>query len=77
MGSGTISGNSQAEYGSFLEQSNNGKETIALEGGEKRTFLEDGDEITIRGVCGSDEEALVGFGECIGRIEPALKLNFA
>ena len=40
LGSGTISGNSQAEYGSFLEQSNNGKETIALEGGEKRTFLE-------------------------------------
>jgi len=77
LGSGTISGNSPTEYGSFLEQSNNGKETIALEGGEKRTFLEDGDEITIRGVCGSDEEALVGFGECVGRIEPALKLSFA
>ncbi|KAF1835508.1 fumarylacetoacetate hydrolase FahA [Decorospora gaudefroyi] len=77
LGSGTISGNSPAEYGSFLEQSNNGKDAVTLGGGEKRTFLEDGDEVTIRGVCGTDEEALVGFGECIGRIEPALTLSFA
>lgn len=77
LGSGTISGSSPTEYGSFLEQSENGKTTIELQGGEKRTFLEDGDEITIRGVCGSDEETLVGFGECKGRIEPALVLEFA
>jgi fumarylacetoacetase len=77
LGSGTISGNSPAEYGSFMEQSQNGKDDIKLNGGEKRKFLEDGDEITIRGVCGTNEEALVGFGECIGRIEPALTLSFA
>ncbi|KAF2034925.1 fumarylacetoacetate hydrolase FahA [Setomelanomma holmii] len=76
LGSGTISGATAKEYGSFIEQSQNGKEPIVLSEGEKRTFLEDGDEITIRGVCGNDEEALVGFGECVGRIEPALKLNF-
>jgi fumarylacetoacetase len=76
LGSGTISGTTAAEYGSFLEQSQNGKDTITLNGGEKRTFLEDGDEITIRGVCGADEEALVGFGECVGRIEPALVMKF-
>ncbi|KAF1930803.1 Fumarylacetoacetase [Didymella exigua CBS 183.55] len=76
LGSGTISGDSPAEYGSFIEQSQNGKEPIKLSGGEMRTFLEDGDEITIRGVCGHDEEALVGFGECVGRIEPALELKF-
>ncbi|KAF2833321.1 fumarylacetoacetate hydrolase FahA [Ophiobolus disseminans] len=76
LGSGTISGTTAAEYGSFIEQSQNGKEQISLSGGEKRTFLEDGDEITIRGVCGADEEALVGFGECIGRIEPSLGLKF-
>lgn len=76
LGSGTISGDSPAEYGSFLEQSQNGKEPIRLSGGEMRTFLEDGDEVTIRGVCGHDEEALVGFGECVGRIEPALELKF-
>jgi fumarylacetoacetase len=76
LGSGTISGTTAAEHGSFIEQSQNGKEKISLSGGEKRTFLEDGDEITIRGVCGADQEALVGFGECVGRIEPALTLNF-
>ncbi|KAH9865602.1 hypothetical protein J1614_009187 [Plenodomus biglobosus] len=76
LGSGTISGNSPAEYGSLLEQSDNGKNAIALNGGEKRMFLEDGDEVTIRGVCGTDENALVGFGECVGRIEPALDLKF-
>jgi fumarylacetoacetase len=47
-----------------------------LSGGEHRKFLEDGDEITMRGVCGVDEDALVGFGECVGRIEPALELDY-
>jgi fumarylacetoacetase len=77
LGSGTISGTSPSEYGSFLEQSENGKTPIRLSGGDMRTFLEDGDEVTIKGVCGEDEEALVGFGECVGRIEPALELSFA
>lgn len=71
LGSGTISGPTTAEYGSFLEQSQNGKVPLKLSNGEERKFLEDGDEITITGVCGSDKEALVGFGECVGRIEPA------
>ena len=76
LGSGTISGDTPAEYGSFLEKSNNGNDPIALNDGEKRTFLEDGDEITIKGVCGTDETS-VGFGECVGRIEPALTLDWA
>jgi fumarylacetoacetase len=62
--------------GSLLEQSDNGKSTVKLSGGEERTFLQDGDEVTITGVCGTDEEALVGFSECVGRIEPAYTLNF-
>jgi fumarylacetoacetase len=74
LGSGTISGLEPSERGSLLEQNDNGKTSIKLTGGEERKFLEDGDEITITGVCGSDERALVGFGECVGRIEPALKL---
>ena len=74
LGSGTISGLEPSERGSLLEQNDNGKTSIKLTGGEERKFLEDGDEITIAGVCGSDEWALVGFGECVGRIEPALKL---
>ena len=74
LGSGTISGLEPSERGSLLEQNDNGKTSIKLTGGEERKFLEDGDEITITGVCGSDEGALVGFGECVGRIESALKL---
>lgn len=76
LGSGTISGVEPSERGSLLEQNENGKATIKLEGGEERKFLEDGDEITITGVCGEDEEALVGFGECVGAIEPALQFDF-
>lgn len=76
LGSGTISGKEASERGSLLEQNQNGKASIKLAGGEERKFLEDGDEITITGVCGGDEDALVGFGECTGRIDPALKFSF-
>jgi len=50
LGTGTISGQSRDSLGSMLEQSQNGKQSIKLEGGE-RMFLEDGDEVTLRGVC--------------------------
>ena len=76
LGSGTISGESKSEKGCLLEQTDNGKTEVALEGGEKRKFLEDGDTVTITGVCGSEDGALVGFGECMGKIEPALEITF-
>jgi fumarylacetoacetase len=74
IGSGTISSSEPSGFGSLLEQTQNGKIAVKLSGGEERKFLEDGDEVTFTGVCGEDEDALVGFGQCIGRIEPALKL---
>ena len=76
MGSGTISGESRAEKGALLEQTENGKQDLTLEGGEKRTFLEDGDTVILSGVCGKEDGALVGFGECIGTIQPALEMVF-
>lgn len=76
LGSGTISGTKPSARGSLLEQNQNGKAPIRLSGGEERTFLEDGDEVTLRGWCGGDDGALVGFGECTGRIEPAKKIQF-
>ncbi|KAF2866795.1 hypothetical protein BDV95DRAFT_583795 [Massariosphaeria phaeospora] len=78
LGSGTISGSTtaQSEMGSLLEQSAGGKKTVKIAGGEERRFLEDGDEVTISGVCGGDEGMLVGFGTCVGKIEPALTLSF-
>lgn len=71
LGSGTISGTDPGSCGSLLEQTQGGKRRIELSGGESRLFLEDGDRVTMTGVCGDDEEGLVGFGECTGHILPA------
>ncbi|KEF56394.1 fumarylacetoacetase [Exophiala aquamarina CBS 119918] len=74
LGSGTISGPDAGTEGSLLELSKGGKETIRLNGGVERKFLQDGDNITIYGVCGDEESGLVGFGECSGTILPAPKI---
>ena len=66
VGSGTISGQTIESLGSLLEQSLNGEEPIKLKNWEETTFLEDGDEITIRGVCRRDG-GNVGFGNCVGK----------
>jgi fumarylacetoacetase len=67
FGSGTISGPGRDERGSLLELSWNGAEPIALDDGSTRTFLQDGDEVVLRG---SGGDAVV-LGEVRGRIEPA------
>ena len=71
LASGTISGAEPGTEGSLLEQTRGGRDPLKLQGGDERRFLEDGDMVTIRGVCGDDENSLVGFGECTGRILPA------
>jgi fumarylacetoacetase len=71
LGSGTISGPDRHERGSLLEISWNGSEPIELPGGEKRTFLEDGDSLIMRGWCQGDGFR-VGFGEVEGTIVPAV-----
>jgi len=58
LGTGTISGEKKGSLGSMLEQSVNGKESIKLNGGEERMFLEDADEITLRGVCVGEKEKM-------------------
>lgn len=71
MASGTISGSDPESFGSMLELSWRGSKTIDLGGGESRTFLKDGDTVTITGYCqGSGYR--VGFGPCMGTILPAL-----
>jgi fumarylacetoacetase len=72
LGSGTISGKGEDDLGSLLEMSGGGKKEIMLKGMDVRKFLKDGDTITIRGVCGGEPGALVGFGECVGKIESAI-----
>jgi fumarylacetoacetase len=62
LATGTISGPQRAERGSLIELSWNGSEPIELPGGERRSFLEDGDEVVLRGA---------PLGEVRGRITPA------
>ncbi|KAL9055303.1 MAG: hypothetical protein Q9162_003610 [Coniocarpon cinnabarinum] len=70
IGSGTVSGTEEGTFGSMLESTFGGKKTLELGAGAKRTFLEDGDTVTLKGICG-EEGARVGFGTCIGQILPA------
>ncbi|EAS35959.3 fumarylacetoacetase [Coccidioides immitis RS] len=74
LGSGTISGKEPGMYGSLLENTNGGKVAIKLADGTERKFLEDGDEVTLRGFAGQ-EGGYVGFGDCFSVIEPAHPIN--
>ena len=75
LGSGTISGKGEGDLGSMLEMNQSGKKDIMLAGMEVRKFLKDGDTVTIRGVCGGEPGAYVGFGDCVGTIESAPVLS--
>ena len=70
LGSGTISGPEKHQRGSLLEISWNGTEPVELAGGVKRSFLEDGDSLVMRGWCQGDGYR-VGFGEVEGTIVAA------
>lgn len=67
LASGTISGKEKESFGSLLELTWNGKEPIILPSGEKRVFLEDGDEIIMKAYC-EREDYRIGFGEVRGKI---------
>jgi fumarylacetoacetase len=70
LGSGTISGPEKDQRGSLLEISWNGTEPVELDGGIKRSFLEDGDQLSMRGWCQGDGYR-VGFGAVEGTIVAA------
>jgi fumarylacetoacetase len=72
LGSGTISGPTPDEYGSLMEKSWAGREPFTLDTGETRTFIEDGDTLTLRGAAKGDGFT-IGFGDCTGTIRPAHK----
>ena len=74
LGSGTISGPEKGNRGSLLELSWAGKEPLTLDTGETRTFLEDGDTLTLRGAAKGDGYR-IGFGECVGTLRPAPDLD--
>jgi fumarylacetoacetase len=68
IGTGTLSTDSDGGLGSLLEISRGGKQPIELVSGETRTFLEDGDEVTLKAWCERDGTPRIGFGECVGRV---------
>eukprot|EP00474_Spongospora_subterranea_P008531 CRZ08989.1 hypothetical protein [Spongospora subterranea] len=72
MASGTISGPSPGSYGSMLEICWKGERPLNVGDGTTRTFLNDGDTITITGVCRSDTRPFqIGFGTCSGKVLPS------
>jgi fumarylacetoacetase len=66
LASGTVSGPGAESRGSLLERTWRGTEPLALPTGETRRFLEDGDEVVMRGVCERAGFRRIGFGECRG-----------
>ncbi|UWQ37519.1 fumarylacetoacetase [Leisingera aquaemixtae] len=71
LGSGTISGATKDSRGSLLELSWGGKEPLTLETGEERSFIADGDTLTLKGAAKGDGYT-IGFGDCTGKVLPAL-----
>lgn len=76
LGSGTISGPDKSARGSLLELSWSGKEPLTLDSGERRSFLEDGDTLTLTGHAQGDGY-IIGFGDCSGTLLPALEDPYA
>jgi fumarylacetoacetase len=68
LGTGTVSGPTRESRGCLLELTRRGAEPIELPGGEARRFLEDGDEVVLRGWCEREGCARIGLGECRGTI---------
>ncbi len=71
LGSGTISAPDPGGYGSLLELSAGGKTQITLPGGETRSFIEDGDEISFAAHARREGFATIGFGACSAVVLPA------
>ena len=71
LASGTVSGAAPDSLGCLLEITRRGADPLSLPSGETRKFLEDGDEVTLRGYCEREGHPRIGFGECRGMVVPA------
>jgi len=72
IGSGTVSGPTPESRGCLLERTWRGTEPLQLPTGEQRRFLEDGDEVILKGYCDREGFARIGLGECRGVVLPAV-----
>ncbi|WP_093146813.1 fumarylacetoacetase [Saccharopolyspora antimicrobica] len=68
--SGTVSGPEKHQRGAFIELTWGGAQPVRI-GGQERTFLEDGDEVTITATAPGANGTRIGFGEVTGRVLPA------
>jgi fumarylacetoacetase len=68
LASGTVSGPTKESRGCLLELTWRGSEPLELPGGETRAFLQDGDEVIVRGWCEREGAVRIGFGECTGTV---------
>ena len=68
--SGTVSGVGEDTRGCLLERTWRGQNPITLADGTERKFLQDGDEVVIRGWCERDGARRIGFGDCCGVVVP-------
>jgi fumarylacetoacetase len=71
LGSGTVSGPTLDSRGCLLELTARGTEPLRLPNGEERRFLEDGDEVILRGYAERPGFRRIGLGECRGQVLPA------
>ncbi|NJO41777.1 MAG: fumarylacetoacetase [Cyanobacteria bacterium RU_5_0] len=68
LASGTVSGAEADTQGCLLELTQRGTQPIALPTGEVRSFLVEGDEVTLRGYCRREGYRRIGLGECCGLV---------
>jgi fumarylacetoacetase len=69
LGSGTLSGPDVGSEGCMLELTRAGTKPLSLPSGESRSFIEDGDEVSITAFCERPGLPRIGFGRCIARIK--------
>jgi fumarylacetoacetase len=72
LASGTVSGEDKSARGCLLELTSRGRDPVSLPSGEARKFLEDGDEVILRGFCEREGFRRIGLGSCSGVITPAI-----
>ena len=74
FGTGTLSGPTLDQAAALIELTEGGKKPLQLSDGESRTYLEDGDTVTLHGWCEKPGAARIGFGTCVGTVLPARPL---
>ena len=74
LGTGTISAPTRKGSGCLLEMTQSGKDVVTLPNGETRTFLEDGDEVTITATARAEGYTSIGFGMCRAVVNPAIAI---